>query len=169
MRRVIRWPAVVAIITGTVLVYASAGAATDDRIAFPDGYRSWTHVSTSMISSGANGANMHHIYANSKAMEGYRTSQFPNGSIIAFDRFGLLVNGATTKAGDRQVVDVMIRDSARFAETGGWGFDEFVGESRTQHSFDASQAVANCFKCHSQRKDNGYVFSGFRDKERLSP
>jgi len=55
---------------------------------------------------------MHHIYANAKAVEGYRTGRFPDGAIIVFDRFRLQVNGTTTKIGDRQLVDVMVRDSA---------------------------------------------------------
>jgi hypothetical protein len=112
---------------------------------------------------------MHHIYANAKAVQGYRSGHFPDGAIIVFDRFGLQVNGATTKIGDRQVVDVMVRDSARFRDTGGWGFDEFVGSSRVDHTFEPSKAAATCFTCHTQRRDNGYVFTTFSDRDRAAP
>jgi len=112
---------------------------------------------------------MHHIYANAKAVEGYRTGRFPDGAIIVFDRFRLQVNGATTKIGDRQLVDVMVRDSARFRDTGGWGFDEFVGDSRVDHAFEPSKAAATCFTCHTQRRENGYVFTTFTDRDRAAP
>ena len=112
---------------------------------------------------------MHHIYANAKAVEGYRTGRFPDGAIIVFDRFRLQVNGTTTKIGDRQLVDVMVRDSARFRDTGGWGFDEFVGDSRVDHAFKPSQAAATCFTCHAQRRENGYVFTTFTDRDRAAP
>jgi len=63
----------------------------------------------------------------------------------------------------------MVRDSARFRDTGGWGFDEFVGDSRVDHAFKPSQAAATCFKCHAQRRENGYVFTTFADRDRAAP
>jgi len=148
----------------------SLGAVTaPEHVAFPDGYRGWVHISSAVVASGPRGPGMHHIYANAKAIEGYRTGRFSDGATIVFDRFGLQVNGATTKIGDRQLVDVMVRDSARFRDTGGWGFDEFVGDSRVDHAFEPSKAAASCFTCHTQRRENGYVFTTFSDRERAAP
>ena len=140
----------------------------DDGVPFPEGYRSWTHVSTALNSAGPRGPGIHHIYANAKAMEGYRTGRFPDGAIIVFDRFGLAVSGTTSKIAARQVVDIMVRDSARYRDTGGWAFDEFVGDSRTQHAFTPAQSVTTCFSCHTQRKDSAYVFTSFRDLDRTT-
>jgi hypothetical protein len=146
----------------------SAVSSKSDGVAFPEGYRSWTHVSSAHNTAGPRGPGMHHIYANAKAMEGYRTGRFPDGAIIVFDRFGLQVCGSTSTIGKRQMVDIMVRDSARYRETGGWAFDEFVGDSRTQHAFTPAQSVTTCFNCHTQRKDSAYVFTSFSDKDRIA-
>lgn len=137
-----------------------------EGVPFPEGYRSWVHVASAVDASGPRGPGMHHIYANAQAMEGYRTGKFPNGSFIVFDRFKLTVNGATTKAAERQLIDVMMRDTVRFKDTGGWGFDEFVGDSRTQHAFPQSSAATSCYNCHAQRKASDFVFTVFADKDR---
>lgn len=139
-----------------------------DGVPFPDGYRSWTHVATAMNSAGPRGPGIHHFYANARTMEGYRTGRFPDGAVIVSDRFGSQVSGTTTKFAQGQVVDVMVHDSARYSETGGWAYDEFVGDSRTQHAFTAVQSVATCYNCHTQRKDSAYVFTSFLDGDRVA-
>ncbi|MEO7996296.1 MAG: cytochrome P460 family protein [Gemmatimonadaceae bacterium] len=150
------------------LAFTSKAARDPDGVPFPEGYRSWVHISSAVDTSGPRGAGMHHIYANPQAMEGYRSGKFPNGSFIVFDRLNVNVNGATTKASGRQLIDVMMRDTARFRDTGGWGFDEFVGDSRTQHAFPQSSAPTSCFNCHAQRKANDFVFTSFPDADRMA-
>ena len=145
---------------------AAASTPVQDGFAFPEGYRSWTHITSAVIQSGASGPGIHHIYANAKALQGYRTGKFPNGSVIVFDRFALDVTTARTKAGARQFINLMIRDSVRFRDTGGWGFDGFVGDSRTQHQFPQSSVVTTCFNCHTQRKDSNFVFTSFAEADR---
>jgi len=49
------------------------------------------------------------------------------------------------------------------------GFDEFVGNSRVDHAFEPSKAAATCFTCHVQRRENGYVFTTFMDRDRAAP
>ena len=56
---------------------------------YPEGYRQWTHVSSTYIGPQSaafekNGG-LHHIYANKQAVEGYRTGRFPEGSVIVAD------------------------------------------------------------------------------------
>jgi cytochrome c553 len=63
--------------------------------------------------------------------------------------------------GKRKVLGVMQKDSAKFAATGGWGFEGFVGDSKTERAVGANAATA-CFGCHTAQKQNGYVFSAFR-------
>lgn len=170
MKIEIGWSLLVAA-TSTMFAFviSPASAPPQEGVAFPDSYRSWTHVTTSVDAAGPRGPGMQHIYANALAMQGYRTGKFPNGSIIVFDRFLLDTSGTHTKAGARQLVDLMEKDSVRFRDTGGWGFDEFVGDSRVRHAFPQSQAATSCFKCHAQRKDNDFVFTKFPDKDRATP
>ena len=70
------------------------GATMDAAIAagpvpYPVGYREWVHVSSMVIEPGHplfdSFGGLHHLYANAKAMEGYRSGIFPEGSVIVFD------------------------------------------------------------------------------------
>jgi cytochrome c553 len=67
----------------------------------------------------------------------------------------------TVTEGARKVVGVMHRDATRFAATGGWGFEGFAGDSRTQRVVGANAATA-CFACHQAKRDRDYVFSAYR-------
>jgi hypothetical protein len=52
----------------------------------------------------------------------------------------------------------MHKDAARYKATGGWGFEGFKGDSRSERAVGA-KAVEACFGCHEGQKATGYVFS----------
>src|SRR6185369_5668699 len=79
----------------------------------------------------ANGG-IHHIYANEKALEGYRTGRFPDGSALVADFLETRENTGITTEGARRRIDVMVKESKRYAATGGWGFEQFRGDSQTE-------------------------------------
>ena len=135
------------------------------EVAYPDGYRDWHHVKSMVIQPGhglheAFGG-IHHLYANRKALEGYRTGKFPEGAVIVFDLLEAPAEGGAITEGRRKVVGVMARDAKRFAATGGWGFEGFKGDSKTERAVGANAATA-CYQCHTSRKDNDFVFSAHR-------
>lgn len=136
-------------------------AQTAKPVPYPAGFRNWTHVKTDFSAPSGPRQGIHNIYANDKAMEGFRTGRFTNGSVIAFDLLGTASKDGVTYITERRLVDVMQKDDKRFAETGGWGFDEFRGDSPT--GTIGETAVASCFNCHSGQKDSGFVFSKFRE------
>ena len=133
-------------------------------VAYPDGYRSWTHVKSSLISpSHANFATtggFQHIYANPEAMQGYRTRAFPEGSVITFDWLDMKETNGSFLEGPRRQVDVMVKDAKKFAATGGWGFQRFVKDSKTELA--ATPTPQQCFACHDRLKKDGLVLSTFR-------
>ncbi len=49
-------------------------------------------------------------------MLGYRTSAFPEGSVIAFDWLEMTAVNGAFQEGARRQVDVMVKDSQRFAK-----------------------------------------------------
>jgi hypothetical protein len=104
---------------------------------------------------------IHHLYANDQAMAGYRSGKWPDGAVIVFDLLEAQSADHTVTEGKRKVVGVMQRDAKRFAATGGWGFEGFVGDSQTQRAVGANAATA-CFACHQAKKPNEYVFSSYR-------
>ena len=148
-----------------VLASQRAGsAAADAPVPYPEGYRDWTHVKSGVIgpnhSQFAVNGGFQHIYANAEAMVGYRTRAFPEGSVIAFDWLEMRDNAGAFVEGPRRQVDVMVKDSQRFASTGGWGFQRFVKDSKTERA--ATPAPKDCFACHDRLKKDGLVLSSYR-------
>jgi hypothetical protein len=63
--------------------------------------------------------------------------------------------------GTRRRIDVMVKDSKRYAASGGWGFGRFMGDDRERDVL-TSEIREACYQCHEKRKAQGFVFSGLR-------
>lgn len=152
--------ALIAVIASTVSV------AADSVVPYPSGYRDWHHVKSMVIEEGhpLYGAfgGIHHIYANDKAVQGYRSAVFPDGAVIIFDLLEAVHDGNAVTEGARKVVGVMHKDTRKFAATGGWGFEGFGGGDPTKRVVGENAASA-CFGCHLPQKDQDYTFSRLRD------
>jgi hypothetical protein len=140
-------------------------AADPAPVAFPEGYRNWAHVKSMVIEQGhplyeAFGG-IHHLYANKQALQGYRSGKFPDGSVIVFDLLEAKHGGNALQEGARKVLGVMQKDAQKWKETGGWGFEGFKGDSKTERAVGANAAAA-CFQCHTSQRDRDFVFSGYR-------
>jgi hypothetical protein len=140
------------------LAALSSIPAKKDPVAFPIGYRKWAHVHSALVAPGGGRPGFYHIYANDAAMRGYATGRFPHGSVIAFDLFDFKVENNVTTQTTRKLVDVMQKDSAS-TESGGWRFEEFVGDARVRKE----GIQAQCAQCHATRRDSDYVFSRYRE------
>jgi hypothetical protein len=147
-------------------IAATTGLA-QSPVPYPEGYRNWKHVKSMVIEAGhplfdAFGG-IHHIYANAAAMRGYKAGAFPDGSVIVFDLLNATRTGDNAIVeGARKVVGVMRKDRKAYAATGGWGFEGFKGDSKTDRAVGA-KAVEACFKCHDGQKSKDFVFSAYRD------
>jgi hypothetical protein len=147
-------------------------AQTEDPVPFPAGYRQWVHIAT--VYRGPQNpvfkqepctkpcGGVFQYYANAKALEGYRTGKFPDGAIIA-DEFLEMQDApqqpATSYEGARRGVGVMVKDSSRYAATGGWGFESYKGDSR-----QPDHASKTCFACHNAfRKDHDFTFLKYKE------
>jgi hypothetical protein len=104
---------------------------------------------------------LHHIYANDKAVEGYEKGRFPDGSVIVYDLLNVQTKDGITIEGERRYVTVMHKDSSRYPDTGGWGFEVFPKNSKTNRTVWPN-AKTKCYDCHTNRKENDYVFGPFR-------
>jgi hypothetical protein len=160
-----RMKIIVLAVTGMITCSLSLWAKPNDAVPYPAGYRQWVHVMSALVGPQSpffqSSGGIHHIYANEKAMEGYRTGRFPGGSPIVADFLETRENAGITSEGSRRRIDVMVKESKRYAETGGWGFESFRGDSQTDRMVTA-QGATKCFECHSQKKDHDYVFSTYR-------
>lgn len=138
--------------------------ADDAVVAYPEGYRTWAHVKSTVIGpthkTFAISGGFLHIYANTEALEGYRTRSFRDGSVIVFDWLEMQQGETSFNEGPRRQLDVMARDAQRFAKTGGWGFQRFVKDSKTELA--AAPTPDQCFACHDRLKKDGLVLSTYR-------
>jgi hypothetical protein len=149
----------------------SAIGAEESAVPYPDGYRHGTFLHSSLVASDFGPfkekacvkpctAGIFHFYANEKAMKGLRTGSYADGAVITEEL--LEVIGDTGREGARHMVGVMVRNSRRYAATGGWGYGTYDSGSR-QNTLDPKGQDA-CYQCHLRRKDKGYVFSEYLER-----
>jgi len=130
-------------------------------LSLPEGYRTWFHHHSTVNATGhqpEGNVGIQHVYANTAAVQGLRTGNYPDGATFVVDRFQYAEadNNRLTQ-GKRKAVAVMVRDAQRYAETGGWGFQAFKGGDPGQKAVkDGGKA---CFVCHIPHADNSYLFT----------
>jgi hypothetical protein len=156
------------------LVFSSLRLPADTGTPYPEGYRRWTFLHSSMVPPTFDSfarkpcetpcmAGIFHFYANLKAMKGLRTGSYPDEAIIAEEMLEWLsTSNGGAKEGQRRVIGIMVKDSHRYNSTGGWGYGSFDDGSRID-KLDAKAREA-CHQCHMARKDQGYVFTEYRPR-----
>lgn len=134
-------------------------------IKLPPGYREWQVISVAHEEGKLN--DLRAILGNDIAYKAARDGQlpYPDGSIVvriawSYDplpesakAFG---QAQSFVAGKRKNVQFMVKDSVRFASTGGWGFAQF------DDGKPASEAVHKaCFACHDIVRGRDLVFNRY--------
>lgn len=156
------------LMTGVLAAAIAMQAEDKPEVPYPAGFRGWQHVKSIVVGAEhptfAKRGGIHHYYANEKAMEGYRTGKFPDGSVIVdegiFTKDGEGLAKGITLEGDRRRVEVMVKNSALYKDTGGWGFEAFERDERSGRL--QASGRAECHTCHLQAKERDYVFSSVR-------
>jgi len=133
------------------------GASPIYGLTLPVGYRQWQMVS---VSYEAPFDEFRGIVGNETAMAAYRegTLPFPDGSILVKLAWKRVASGESEGAfipGAATTVQVMVKNSKKFATSGGWGFGRFVKGVPA----DEAQHLT-CFACHQARvKGHDFVFT----------
>jgi hypothetical protein len=171
-------------ITTAVLAIWGAGAiSAQDKytvkvpggLAFSEfrGYEEWQAVSVSM-----DGDLLATILANPAMIDAYRAGipgngkPFPDGSKMAKIHWSpkkLETFPAATVPGALHDVDFMVKDSKRFADSGGWGYAVFDYDAKSDTFAPGTLADnppqgndAKCgFACHTIVKTRDYVFTEY--------
>jgi len=137
------------------------------------GYEGWQVVSTSM-----DGNLIAAIVANPVMIDAYRAGipgngkPFPDGAKMAKIHWNpkkLETFPAATVPGTLHDVDFMVKDSKRFADSGGWGYAVFdydaASDTFTPGTFADTPPQGNdakCgFACHTKVKTRDYVFTDY--------
>ena len=171
MKRIIFLLVIMAIVAGVVGFTATASRNADDPTPvfvtkIPAGYRDWKLVSVAHEEGELN--DIRAILGNDVAINAYRQGKlpFPDGTIIArlawnyvpseennqvFDRPQSFVAGYPTNG-----VQFMVKDSKKYAATGGWGFAHF------DNGKSAGEAVlTTCFACHQAIRSRDLIFTRY--------
>ncbi len=124
-------------------------------IKIPPGYRDWRLVSVAHEEGNLN--SFAAVLGNDVAIKAYRDGKlpFPDGTIIAALHYGRVPSEENNKVfGDPQSfvtgpatnVQFMVKDSRKYASTGGWGYAHFDkdGEPGTE------AALKTCSPCHAK-------------------
>jgi len=88
-----------------------------------------------------------------------KTKPWPDGSILAKVVWKESTHPNWPQAiipGEFAAAEAMIKDSKKYAATGGWGFAHWVGEKLVMHE---EAKAKECFACHVPMKDNDYVYT----------
>jgi Cytochrome P460 len=146
-------------------LYTSAHDSQIQNTPFPKFYRWYTLVRGKFFGPNfANAANrgFDYIYANPNAAISYDSRPFNEGSVIVEERVSAIENSGDIWAeGPVTWVAVMIKDSRRCRDTGGWCFNQFFGADRV--GMTPAQTKTSCFDaCHARQAENDFVFSQFR-------
>lgn len=171
MKRMIFLLVAVAALAGVVGFTASARHSAQEGAPIfvtqiPLGYRDWRFISVAHEEGNLN--SFAAILGNEVAIEGYRnrTIPFPNGSIIAALHYRFVPSEENNKvfgrdqsfvAGAPTNVQFMVKDSTKYASTGGWGFGHFNSDGKPVD--DAF--MKTCFACHQKMKEHDLVFTRY--------
>lgn len=134
-------------------------------IKIPTGYRDWSLISVAHEAGDLN--DLRAVLGNDIAIKAYRdgTLPFPDGAIIARLAWRYVPSEENNKifgqdqsfvAGAPTNVQFMVKDSKKYAATGGWGFAQFNDGKRVDEA-----ALAGCFTCHVPVKARDYVFTRY--------
>ncbi len=172
MRPIVFAPAAVAALAGLLVYMAPVSGQADGDVApifgvkIPPGYRDWKLISVAHEEGSLN--DLRAILGNDIALKASREGKlpYPDGAIIARIAWSYDPLAESEKAFGRPQsfvagqpkngVQFMVKDSTKYASTGGWGFAQFDGGK------PAGEAAHNaCFACHAIVKDRDFIFNRY--------
>lgn len=174
MKRIIFLLVAMATVAGVVgfTATASRNAAKEDGPVFvteiPAGYRDWKLVSVAHEEGDLK--DIRAILGNDVAVKAYRERKlpFPEGAIVGRIAWNHVPSEENNKvfgraqsfvAGDPPpwYLQFMVKDSKKYAATGGWGYAQFDKDGKPGPESD----LKKCFPCHEAIKDRDFVFTRY--------
>jgi hypothetical protein len=154
----------------------SAGGADDESspiygVKIPAGYRDWKMIAVAQLLVSGKTDQLRAQLGNDIAIKAFQEGKlpFPDGAIIAAIHWtrvpsednNTVLDGAFPGAesfvvGSRVNVQLMVKDSKKYAATGGWGFADFKDGKPGDEALHQT-----CFPCHTPAKDRDYVFTHY--------
>ena len=134
-------------------------------VTIPHGYRDWRLISVTHEEGNFN--QLRAQLGNDVAIKAYREGKlpFPDGAIIVALHWNRVPSDEDNKvfgrvqafvAGSPVNMQVMVKDSKKYAATGGWGFADFKDGKPSDEAVHKT-----CFSCHEPAKDHDFVFTRY--------
>jgi hypothetical protein len=171
VRRIVLALLAVVALAGVVAYMAPVSGQADGEAApiygikIPAGYRDWRLISVAHEEGNLN--DLRAVLGNDVAIGAFREGKlpFPDGTIIARLAWSYIPSEENNKvfgrpqsfvAGPATNIQFMVKDSIKYASTGGWGFAQF------NDGKPADEALHNtCFACHVPVKTRDFVFTNY--------
>ena len=171
MRRIVSALVVVGVLGGATATIAPASGQADGEAApiygikIPPGYRDWQLISVAREDGNFN--ELRAQLGNDIVIKAYREGKlpFPDGSIIVALHWDDLASEENNKifgraqsfiAGSPRNIQFMVKDSQKYAATGGWGFADFTDGKPADEAMHKT-----CFPCHEPVKARDFVFTRY--------
>ena len=152
------------VVSSAVAAAFAANTANPDNawpiygVTIPDGYRKWEVIAPAQEAEPLN--ELRAVVGNDIAVRAYQDGRlpFPDGTVLvklAWKHTQSPEFESASIPGAATTVQVMVKDSKKYAASGGWGFGRFINGKpvdQAQHE--------TCFACHEARvKERDYVFT----------
>jgi hypothetical protein len=140
-------------------------------VKIPAGYRDWKVIAVAQLLVPGKVDQLRAQLGNDIAIKAFkeRTLPFPDGAIIAAIHWSRVPSEDNNKVlagpfpgaqsfvvGSPVNVQFMVKDSKKYAATGGWGFADFKDGKPGDKALHET-----CFPCHIPAKDRDYVFTHY--------
>jgi len=163
---------IVTIIAGIVIGQAKEESVAAFLTEIPQGYRDLKLIAVSRLTAGG-GSQLRAELGNDIALKAYREGNlpFPDGTIIGALHWNevsseennrILAKGfpgagiQSFVPGSDVNIQFMVKDSQKYAATGGWGFGDFTNERP-----GGEKLMKTCFACHLPARDHDFVFTRY--------
>src|SRR5271163_3957404 len=140
-------------------------------VKIPAGYRDWKMIAVAQLVVAPKVDQLRAQLGNDIAIKAYKegTLPFPDGSMIAAIHWtrvsseynnnvldGPFPGAQSFVVGSPVNLQFMVKDSKKYAATGGWGFADFTDGKPGDKALHQT-----CFPCHIPAKDRDYVFTRY--------
>ena len=172
MKRITLFLLAAIVLASVIALTASAPLYADDSASpifvtkIPPGYRDWKLISVAREEGSLN--DIRAILGNDKAIKAYREgkSPFPDGAIIARIAWSHDASEENNKVfghpqsfvagAPKNGIQFMVKDSKKYAATGGWGFAHFDDGKPADEAM-----LKTCYPCHQGIKARDFVFTTY--------
>jgi hypothetical protein len=139
-------------------------------VTIPPGFRNWKLIAVDQLVTGKTDQ-LRAQLGNEIAIKAYKEGQvpFPDGAVIAGLHWNRVASEDNRKVlalefpdaqsfvvGSAVNVQFMVKDSKKYAATGGWGFADFKDGKPADEA-----SLKTCFPCHVPAKAHDYVFAKY--------